>query len=95
MQPFDVKKWVKNNMSRKRSVKPLMDIHYKFVELFHNKHYATAGELIREFNENNPDIGRLRSILIICKSFKENENLKGPLKKTMELLQSKVDKPIV
>lgn len=90
----ELKVFVDNNL-QKEGTAPLKDIHYKLRDYFNSKKFGEANKLIKLFCNDNVDIGRLRTILVIAKSFRDNDKLKESLSIIENVLQDKIEKPLV
>ena len=90
----ELKVFVDSNL-KKEGTAPLKDIHYKLRDYFNDKKFGEANKLLKLFSNDNIDIGRLRTILVITKSFRENDKLKKSISVIEDILQDKIEKPLV
>lgn len=65
---MELKSFVTENLS-KQGTEPLKEIHYKIRELIDSKDFDSVNHLIILFCEADADIGRLKTMLVITKSF--------------------------
>ena len=73
----------------------------KFVELFDKfkslldiKDFVAVNELMTSFNNHQSTIGELKTVLVITKSFKNNEVISDTRKKIVALLEYKLGKKL-
>ena len=66
-------------------IKHLMDLHYECRDYIENKTFEEFKVFLESFLREDVDVNELRTILIITKSFKENEILKEVRQKIKDL----------
>jgi len=89
---FDDLKSFFKDLKNKKGTEPFHFISEKLESYYNNKDYAGAKKLIRIFLNSYSLPTYLRTILVISKSFKEDENLKELLSEVEELLSTKIGK---
>ncbi len=72
-----------------------VEVHNQFKSLLDVKDYVAVNELMTSFNNHKSTITELKSILVITKSFKENEVMAETRKKIVALLEYKLGKKLV
>ena len=72
-----------------------VELHNKFKSLLDIKDFVAVNELMTSFNNHQSTIGQLKTILVITKSFKDNEVMSDTRKKTVALLEYKLGKKLV
>lgn len=69
----------------------LMDLHFKMKEFLDDKNFGAILKLFRLFNHTSTDVNILKTMLVITKSFSENEQLKEPRANLSLMLKAKLD----
>ena len=82
----------KSNMKESDKFVELFD---KFKELLDAKDFKSVKELMESFCKDESHVGELKTILVITKSFKENEVICDTRKKIVALLESKLGQKLV
>lgn len=89
---FDELKSFFKDLKNKKGTEPFHFISEKLESYYNKKDYAGAKKLIRTFINSYSLPTYLRTILVVSKSFKEDENLKGLLLEVEKLLSTKIGK---
>lgn len=74
---------------------PLKEIHNKLKEYYSRKEFNQSRKFLRLFCNEVVDVNRLRTILLISKSFKDNDDLKDLLNRIEEIIEKKTKRKIV
>lgn len=69
----------------------LFILHFKIKSFLDDKNYGVVLKIFRLFNHISTDVNILKTILIITKSFSDNEQLKEPRANLYHLLKSKLE----
>lgn len=72
-----------------------MQLHDKFKLLLDLKDFKSVNDLMKLYNNDISSVGELKSILVITKSFKENEVIGDTRKEIVKLLEAKLGQPLV
>ena len=91
-QYFDEFKSFFKDLKNKKGTAPFHFISEKLESFYNNKDYAGAKKFIRIFINPYSLPTYLRTILVVSKAFKEDENLKGLLLEVEKLLSTKIGK---
>lgn len=84
-----------SELSVLNGTEPIKKIHYKLKEFYSNSLFNEARKFIRIFINDEAEINHLMAILIISKTFKNNENLSDLLQKVENLIERKTKKPVL
>jgi hypothetical protein len=71
---------------------PLKKLHHEIKDFLDNRKFGELNVFLQKYI--NSDIGFLRTILVITKTFREEPELKKTLNKISENLQSKINVPL-
>lgn len=71
-----------------------IEVFNQFKSLLDIKDFVAVNELMTSFNKHESTITELKSILVITKSFKENEVISENRKKVLALLEYKLGKKL-
>lgn len=86
--------FVKENL-KQTGTEPLKDIHNRIKDFISVDEFDKVNELIELFLKADADIGRLRSILVITKYWRNDATIEANLKKAVELLKAKTGREVV
>ncbi len=73
----------------------LVELHNKFKELLDVRDYKSVNDLMKSYLNDSSSVGELKTILIITKSFKENEVIGDTRKEMVKLIESKLGQKLV
>lgn len=90
----DFKDFIKDNNSMS-GTDPLKHIHYKLKSYYSQGKFKESRKFIKLFCNDTADVNRLRSILLISKPFKENNEIKDILKNVEDLIQCKIKRKVL
>jgi hypothetical protein len=74
---------------------PLKEIHNKLKDYYTNKEFKQSRKFLRLFCNEVVDVNRLRTILLISKSFKEDDDIKDLLNRIEDIIEKKTKRKIV
>ncbi len=72
-----------------------VQLHDTFRALFEKKDFKGVNDLMESFNNNESSVGTLKTILVISKSFKNNELIKDTRVQIVTLLENKLGEKLV
>lgn len=90
----DFNEFIKLNKSLK-GTEPLKQIHYRLKDYYSAGEFKESRKFLRLFCDEVVDVNRLRSILLISKSFKNNEDIKDLLDCIEKNIENKIKSKIV
>ena len=74
---------------------PLKEIHNKLKDYYSNKEFKQSRKFLRLFCNEVVDVNRLRTILLISKSFKDDDDIKDLLNRIEDIIEKKTKRKIV
>jgi hypothetical protein len=90
----DFKEFININNSL-AGTEPLKHIHYKLKNYYSEGKFKESRKFIKLFCNETADVNRLRSILLISKPFKENDEIKDLLNNIENLIQFKTKRKVL
>lgn len=72
-----------------------IELHNKIKSFIDVKDFKSVHDLMKYYNDESSSVGDLKTILVITKSFKQNEVIGDTRKKIVALLESKLGQKLV